>query len=78
MGMVIYYLFWDFIWPHADPMIADYAPLREVQLGHILWGLALARSPAYARRIQRALTPAPAFQPPDSDGSGAVTGEVIQ
>jgi hypothetical protein len=50
--------------------------LREVQLGHILWGLALAKSPAYARRITAAL--APAYQPPDSNGTGAVTGEIIQ
>jgi hypothetical protein len=79
MGMVIYYLFWDFIWPHADPLIADYAPLREVQFGHILWGLALAKSPAYAARIAAALAPAPAYQPPpDSNASNTVTGEVIQ
>lgn len=77
-GMVIYYLFWGFIWPHVNPLIADYAPLREVQLGHILWGLALAKSPAYARRIAAALPAAPAYQPPpDSSGPGAVTGEVI-
>ncbi|HVV44871.1 MAG TPA: hypothetical protein VHC72_06685 [Bryobacteraceae bacterium] len=78
MGMVIYYLFWGFIWPHADPMIADYAPLREVQLGHILWGLALAKSPAFAGRIAAALTPAPAYQPPNPGGPDSVTGEVIQ
>lgn len=79
VGVVVYYLFWDFIWPHANPLIADYAPLREVQLGHILWGLALAKSPAYAARIAAALTPSPAHQPPlDSSGPNTVTGDVIQ
>ncbi len=79
MGVVIYYLFWDFIWPHANPLIADYAPLREMQLAHILWGLALAKSPAYAARIASALAPVAAHQPPpDSRGANTVTGEVIQ
>jgi hypothetical protein len=78
MGMIVYYVFWDFIWPHANPLIADYAPLREIQVGHILWGLALAKSPAYAARIAAALTPAPAYPPPGPDGPGTVTGEVIQ
>lgn len=79
MGLLVYYLFFDFIWPHANPMIADYAPVRELQLGHILWGVALAKSPAYAARIATALTPAAEYQPPpDSNGPSPVSGEVIQ
>ena len=79
MGVVTYYLFWDFIWPHANPLIADYAPLREVQLAHILWGLALAKSPAFAARIVGVLSPVPGYQPPpDSGRTETVTGEVIQ
>lgn len=78
MGLVVYYLFFDFIWPHTNPMIADYAPVRALQLGHILWGVALAKSPSYAGRIAASLSPASGYQPPaDSDGSSPVSGDVI-
>lgn len=79
LGLAVYFLFFDFIWPRVNPIISDYAPLREVELAHILWGMALAKSPFYASRIAAALGPTPVFhEPPASQGSGTVTGEVIQ
>jgi hypothetical protein len=81
VGLGIYYVFFDLVWPQVNLLIADYTPPREMQLAHILWGVALTKSPAYARRIATALTPAPAFHEPPSSGTAGpdtVTGEVIQ
>jgi hypothetical protein len=78
-GLAIYYLFFDWVWPHANRLIAEYAPLRVVEVAHILWGIALARSPIYAGRITAALSPAPVFyRPSGPDEQGPVRGEVIQ
>ena len=51
VGVAVYYLFFHLIWPQAAPMIPIYAPDRQLELGHLLWGGALARSPVFARRI---------------------------
>jgi hypothetical protein len=80
-GLAIYYLFFDFIWIHANPLIPLYAPARQLQVAHILWGIALARSPGYSRRIERAI--APPVLPEAAGGSGQeaaaiVSGELIR
>ena len=50
-GLVTYYLFFDFVWTHLNPLIPLYAPVAQLQVAHILWGAALARSPGYSRRL---------------------------
>jgi hypothetical protein len=51
VGLAVYYVFFHFIWFRWAPVIALYAPDRQLELGHILWGVALGRSPEFARRI---------------------------
>jgi hypothetical protein len=50
-GLVVYFFLFDFVWKKANPLITLYAPDRQLELGHILWGMVLARSPRYAREI---------------------------
>lgn len=50
-GLGIYFLLFPLVWKRMSPMIALYAPERQLELGHILWGMALSKSPGYARRI---------------------------
>ena len=50
-GLAVYFIFYDFLWRHVNPIVTLYAPDRELEAGHVLWGLVLARSPLYARRI---------------------------
>ena len=50
-GMLAYFLLFDFVWKHVNPLVTLYAPNRQLQAGHILWGLTLARTPLYSRRI---------------------------
>lgn len=54
-GLAVYFLFFDFIWQHVNALIALYGPNRQLIVGHILWGMVLARSPRYARRIAERL-----------------------
>jgi hypothetical protein len=50
-GLAVYFLFFDLVWPHANPLIPIYAPFRQIQIGYVLWGMALGRSPLYSRAI---------------------------
>ena len=50
-GICVYYFLYQFLWRHVNPLITLYAPDRQLELGHILWGIVLARSPVFARRI---------------------------
>jgi hypothetical protein len=85
-GIVVYFAFFHFIWNHVNGLIVLYAPNRQLAFGHVLWGMALAKSPGYAKRIARdSAAPEPAVTNPaatNSDGSGSDeeirTGEVIQ
>jgi hypothetical protein len=56
-GLATYYLFFHVIWVHTNPLIPLYAPVQQMQVAHILWGMALAKSPGYSRRIQMATAP---------------------
>jgi hypothetical protein len=56
-GLAVYFIFFIFIWPHLNPLLPLYAPVRQLEVAHILWGAALARSPGYARRIAAAIYP---------------------
>jgi hypothetical protein len=50
-GLCVYFFLYDFLWRHVNPLITLYAPDRQLQVGHLLWGIVLARSPFFARRI---------------------------
>lgn len=59
-GLCIYFLFYGVLWQHVNPLVTLYAPDRQLQLGHVLFGMALARSPLYARRIADSVLNKPA------------------
>jgi hypothetical protein len=50
-GICVYFLFYGALWRHVNPLVTLYAPDRQLQLGHVLWGIVLARAPLYSRRI---------------------------
>jgi hypothetical protein len=92
-GLAVYYLFFSFVWQYLNPLIPLYAPVRELQVAHILWGAALAKSPAYAARIAAVgappvtppVVPPPSEPPPPvfhvddqpGDDAQSVSGELI-
>ena len=85
-GLAVYYFFFNLVWIHADPLIPLYAPVRQLQVAHILWGAALAKSPVYSARIAAAGKP-PTIGNDASNGGGTpqapqdeaaiVSGELI-
>jgi hypothetical protein len=90
-GLAVYFIFFHFIWTRLNPLIPLYAPARQLEVAHILWGAALARSPGFARRIAAATLPPPVYtapvypavpSPPNPPGghdeAESVSGEVIQ
>jgi hypothetical protein len=79
-GVGIYFLFFDVLWKYVNPLILAYAPVRQLQIAHVLWGILLARSPMYARRIEHSVSPAPpaSGRPESQEAEPAVrSGEVI-
>ena len=60
-GLCIYFLFYGVLWRHVNPLVTLYAPDRQLQLGHVLFGMVLARSPLYARRIADSVLNKPAM-----------------
>jgi hypothetical protein len=82
-GLLVYLVFYDFLWKHFNPLVTLYAPDRQLQIGHVLWGLILARSPSYSRHIAESLAAPPsqataqdaAAEPGDSE---VRSGEVIR
>lgn len=50
-GLVVYAVLFGFVWKHARPLISLYAPDRQMEMGHLLWGLVLARSPRFSRTM---------------------------
>jgi hypothetical protein len=63
-GLCVYFLFYGWLWRHVNPLVTLYAPDRQLQLGHVLWGIVLARSPLYSRRIADSALNKPAFNTP--------------
>ena len=51
-GLLFYYLLFTGILHHAAPLLPLYAPEPETEIGYVIWGLALARSPGYAAAIR--------------------------
>lgn len=79
-GLGVYYLLFGLLWRHLNPLIAAYAPERQLQIGHVLWGMALARSPLYARRIAQATSPirSTTREPQEAEPQEIRSGEVIR
>jgi hypothetical protein len=83
-GLGVYYFFFNFVWTHADPLIPLYAPVRQLQVAHILWGAALAKSPVYSARIAAAVNPTGVTRDTGNGGdapqeeAAIVSGELIQ
>ena len=50
-GILVFYAFFHLIWKHANPLIPLYSPDHQIEFAHLLWGMALARSPLYSRRM---------------------------
>jgi hypothetical protein len=85
-GLVTYYVFFEYIWFRIAPLIPYYAPTRQMQVAHILWGAALAASPVYSKRIAQAIAPARVeyaagtagiAQSEKPDDAESVSGELI-
>jgi hypothetical protein len=57
-GLAVYYVSFHFVWKRISPMMFLYAPNRQLELGHIIWGMVLAKSPKYARSIAARVSPA--------------------
>lgn len=76
-GLLVYFFFFGFFLRHVNPLIALYAPDRQLQLGHLLWGMVLARSPLYARRIAHSTSPSTAGAS-EADAHEVRSGEVIR
>ncbi len=74
-GLVVYFLFFDSLWKHLNPLVTLYAPDRQLEVGHALWGIVLARSPLYARRVADAVAPGTVQ---DAGSEPVRSGEVIQ
>lgn len=73
-GFCVYLLLYGPLSRHINPLFTLYAPDRQLEFGHLLWGLALARSPVYARRIALITNP----PVPQAISAPAVnSGEVI-
>jgi hypothetical protein len=51
-GLAAYYVMFGLVLRHTNPLIPLYAPERQVQVGFVLWGLALSRSPRYCRKVE--------------------------
>lgn len=86
-GLVVYFVFYDFLWKHINPLVTLYAPDQQLQLGHALWGLALARSPRYSRNIAESINdvapeaspdPAPQISELPEAAQEVSSGEVIR
>ena len=71
-GIVVYWIFMHIVWNRVDPLLVLYAPNRQLQAGHILWGMMLSRSPKFARRIAQVHSEYTTVQPE------VHTGELIK
>jgi hypothetical protein len=54
-----FFLSFDLLWKHVNPMVQIYSPDRAMLVGHVLYGGVLGRGfPAYLQSIRGAETPA--------------------
>jgi len=72
-----FFLSFDILWKHVNPMVQIYSPDRAMLVGHVLYGGVLGRGfPAYLQSIRGAETPAAPgapveLPPPGIDGPTA-------
>ena len=75
-----FFLSFDILWRHVNPLVHLYSPDRAMLVGHLLYGGALGRGfPAYLKSIrEEAVPPAaevlPALPPPTEGDSPTATG----
>ncbi|MDE3198690.1 MAG: hypothetical protein KGN84_20250 [Acidobacteriota bacterium] len=69
VGLAVYFLIFDVVLQRVNPLVSVYAPLRLIQIGCVIWGMTLAKSPVFSRRIGEALG---ADYPAVEIGSGEV------
>jgi hypothetical protein len=50
-GLAAWFFWFGFFWKQAQPLIPLYAADRQLQIGHVLWGMSLARSGRYVREL---------------------------
>jgi hypothetical protein len=78
-GLAVYFAFYGYLWRHLNPLVTLYAPERQLQLGHVLWGIVLARSPIYARRLADSASDSAARQKTyDAAAEEVKSGEAIR
>jgi hypothetical protein len=78
-GILVYFVLYNFVWKHVNPLVTLYGPNRQLQVGHLLWGLILARSPKYSRAIGASVEYRPPEEPAVQEAVPAVSsGEVIR
>jgi hypothetical protein len=54
-----FFLSFDILWKHVNPLVQMYSPDRAMLVGHVLYGGALGRGfPAYLKSIRGEETPA--------------------
>ncbi len=61
-GLAAYCLLFGLLWQHSWPLISLYAPDRQLQVAHIVWGIVVARSSSRVGQSNPA-----GFRPPDSN-----------
>ena len=78
-GMVVYLVLFDFVWKHLNGLVVLYAPSSQLEFGHALWGMILARSPRYSRQIaERMQDPAAGDQTPEAVEPALSSGPAVQ
>jgi len=75
-----FFLSFDILWKHVNPLVHLYSPDRAMLVGHVLYGGALGRGfPAYLKSIRQQPAPppvevAPQLPPPPEDQDPTATG----
>ena len=54
VGLAVYFLIFDLVLQRINPLVPLYAPLRMIQIGCVIWGMTLAKSPKFSRHIAAA------------------------
>jgi hypothetical protein len=72
-GIVVHYILFHFGWNRVNGLMVHYAPEQQLALGSIVWGMILAKSPGYSRRIAEFIGVPAAYEE-----SEVRSGEVIR
>jgi hypothetical protein len=78
-GMVVYFVLFDLVWRQINGLVILYAPSAQLEFGHALWGMILAKSPKYSRRIAERMQAADAGgQTPGAEEPALSSGPAMQ